>query len=47
VKLIELGGNAAMEAYFESFGIPTNAPPNFKYLTKAAQHYRLALLASY
>lgn len=45
LKLMELGGNAKLKAFFQEHGIPDNTPIQDKYNTRAAEWYRRNLRA--
>jgi hypothetical protein len=45
LKLMTVGGNSELKAFFEIYGIPAAAPPEYKYNTVAAKFYRDRLLS--
>lgn len=46
LKLMTLGGNSELKAFFDIYGIPGRAPPEYKYNTLAARYYRERLLCN-
>mmetsp|Transcript_1109 Transcript_1109/g.2707 ORF Transcript_1109/g.2707 Transcript_1109/m.2707 type:complete len:302 (+) Transcript_1109:5653-6558(+) len=45
LKLMTVGGNSELRAFFDLYGIPARAPPEYKYNTLAARYYRERLLS--
>jgi hypothetical protein len=43
IIFLKSGGNSKLKAYFEKYNIQDNSPIEFKFKTKASQHYRQML----